>query len=264
MGAKQDKPITILSYGGGTNSTAIIVGMWDRAEPPPDYITFADTGNEKPHTYEHIEFMQNWLPTHGWPKITILMACQPKQIESGTLYGECMRLGTMPSRLYGMGSCSEKWKVDPQRKFTQLVRRRRNVLRLIGFDADEEHRVQRAKCEDYESLRFPLVEWGWGREECIEAIKGADIPLPGKSACWMCPSSTKKEVLELAQRYPELAQQAIAMERRALAGEGQSPAARVKGLGRHWAWEDLIAKEGVGDEFTDACLPSPDCMCADG
>ena len=36
---------TIVSYGGGTNSTAMLVGLWERGERP-DAIVFADTGGE--------------------------------------------------------------------------------------------------------------------------------------------------------------------------------------------------------------------------
>jgi len=42
----------VVSFGGGTNSTAMLVGMWERGERP-DAILFADTGGEKPHTYQH-------------------------------------------------------------------------------------------------------------------------------------------------------------------------------------------------------------------
>jgi len=46
-----------VSFGGGTNSTAMLIGLWERGIRP-DFITFEDTGGEKPHTYKHIEDMQ--------------------------------------------------------------------------------------------------------------------------------------------------------------------------------------------------------------
>ena len=45
--------ITVASFGGGTDSTAMLIGMWQRKEPV-DLILFADTGGEKPHTYKYI------------------------------------------------------------------------------------------------------------------------------------------------------------------------------------------------------------------
>jgi len=44
----------VVAYGGETNSTAMLVYLYEKNQRP-DYITFADTGAEKPHTYEHIK-----------------------------------------------------------------------------------------------------------------------------------------------------------------------------------------------------------------
>lgn len=41
--------MNIVSFGGGTNSTAMIIGMYLH-KIPIDLITFADTGGEQPHT----------------------------------------------------------------------------------------------------------------------------------------------------------------------------------------------------------------------
>ena len=43
--------MNIVSFGGGTNSTAMIIGMHQN-KIPIDLILFADTGGEQPHTYE--------------------------------------------------------------------------------------------------------------------------------------------------------------------------------------------------------------------
>jgi hypothetical protein len=41
-----------------------------------------------------------------------------------------------------------------------------------------------------------------GRDECVQAIQAAGVPLPGKSACFFCPSSKQREVLDLKRRHP--------------------------------------------------------------
>lgn len=46
--------MNVVSFGGGTNSTAMIVGMYLH-KIPVDLILFADPGAEQPHTYEYIE-----------------------------------------------------------------------------------------------------------------------------------------------------------------------------------------------------------------
>lgn len=249
----------IVSYGGGTNSTALLIGLKERGIRP-FAIMFADTGNEKPGTYEHLFRMQEWAKTNDFPEFTIVRNTLPQGLLDGSLYDECFRLGTMPSKLFGHSTCSMKWKVTPQIQATQrllIEHQISHVNRAIGYDADEIHRAEKPKpVREWETNWYPLIEWGWGRDECVEAIARAGLPQPGKSACFMCPSSKKPEVVWLSKTHPDLYSKAIAMERRALAGEGQAPAARVKGLGRHWNWETL---EGV-----DTGTPEVDCGCYDG
>lgn len=52
--------MNIVSFGGGTNSTAMIIGMYLH-KIPIDLILFADTGGEQPHTYEFMGTFNEWL-----------------------------------------------------------------------------------------------------------------------------------------------------------------------------------------------------------
>ena len=61
--------MNVVSFGGGTNSTAMIIGMYLH-KIPIDLILFADTGGEQPHTYEFIETFNGWMEKHGLPQIT--------------------------------------------------------------------------------------------------------------------------------------------------------------------------------------------------
>lgn len=261
----------VFSYGGGTNSTAMLVGWKERGERAPDLIMFADTGSEKPHTYEHVRAVSDWCLRAGFPSITIVKNRLPQGIIDGSLHQECLRLGALPSKAHGYGSCSLKWKVDPQNVYLRqwlAARAEVSVIQMVGYDADEVHRSEKKKRDiawaDV-SLRYPLIEWGWGRDECVDAIRRAGLPQPGKSACFMCPSSTKPEIVELRARYPELLGIAIRMERRALAGEGQAPAFRQAGLGRGLNWETYLHDHdaGLADEFNFGA-PEPCGVCMDG
>ena len=253
-----DAPI-VLSYGGGTNSTAILILM-KRQGLRPALTMFADTGDEKPETYTHLDVMQEWCKANGFPPITVVRNELPKGIEDGSLYGQCMRLGTMPSKVFGKSSCSMKWKVEPQYKFLKRWMVENNVpfvRHFVGYDADEVHRSTKPKPErDFEVAVYPLIEADWGRDECIEAIDAEGLPRPGKSACFMCPSSRKPEVAWLKKTHPVLYLKAIAMESRAINGEGQAPRAEVDGLGRHWNWATFAG--------SDVASPETDCGCYDG
>ncbi len=273
----------IVSYGGGTNSTAMLVGLHERGERP-DAITFADTGGEKPHTYGHIVEVNAWCKSVGFPEIETLRGDMPQQVIDGTLEKECLRLGKLPSKAYGFSSCSDKWKMEPQRRYNRAFALRNGIemcqiTRLIGFDADEHSRVERGLALAHKKPVkeiYPLYEWGWGREECVEAIGRAGLRQPGKSACFFCPSSKKPEIIELRERYPELLARALEMERRALAGEGQAPQTTGAGLGRSFGWgawlrvvdgQAACATESVTNQirlFSDAGVPEMDCGCYDG
>lgn len=258
----------LVSYGGGTNSAAMLIGLHERGIRP-DAITFADTGGEKPHTYVHIITMNQWCEKVGFPLIETLSPVMPQQIADGTLEQECLRLGKLPAKAYGFSSCSDKWKMESQRRYNRRFAEARglelaNLTRLIGFDADEEARVARGLATAHKRPVFevyPLYEWGWAREECVDAIRRAGLPQPGKSACFFCPSSKKHEIVQLAKDYPALARRAITMERRALAGEGQAPMTTSAGLGRSFSWEGVLA--GLVD-MTEVGMPEADCSCYDG
>ena len=56
--------MNIVSFGGGTNSAALLIGLY-KHKIPIDLITFADTGAEHPHTYQFIEIINQWLAEHG-------------------------------------------------------------------------------------------------------------------------------------------------------------------------------------------------------
>lgn len=88
--------------------------------------------------------------------------------------------------------------------------------------------------------RYPLAEWEWTREDCEQVILTEGLPLPVKSACWMCPASKRSEVDWLAITHPDLAGAAIEVERRAHA----RPLATSQGLGRRWSWTEHL---GYGD-----------------
>ena len=94
----------MVSYGGGVNSTALLIGLHQH-RIPVDLILFADTGAEHPHTYAYLDIMDRWLKDHGMPPITRVY----KTTRDGkrlTLEQECLQSGTLPSIAYGFKRCS--------------------------------------------------------------------------------------------------------------------------------------------------------------
>lgn len=252
---------TVVAYGGGTNSTALLVGLHERQQRP-DLILFADTGGEKPQTYEHVRVVSQWCESIGFPAIVTVQS-QNRAGEYYTLEQRCLDNKMLPSIAYGFKACSEKHKRRPQDKYVtnwpeakRVWAEGQKIIKLIGYDADES---RRAKIQDDNRYiyKYPLIEWDWGRDECMEAIARAGLPQPGKSACFFCPSSKKAEVLGLAKSHPDLFARAAAME-------ANADLHTIKGLGRNYSWRELVAAQAEKVASMPESGVSVDCGCFDG
>lgn len=243
----------LVAFGGGTNSTAMLVGLHERGERP-DVILFSDTGGEKPHTYRHVEDVSRWCDLVGFPPIVTVRA------PTTTLEADCITRKALPSLVYGFKTCSQRFKSQPQEKYLNSLPaaqeawgRGEKVSKLVGYDADEERRAKPFDSPKY-ALRYPLIEWGWDRDACVAAIARAGIGQPGKSACFFCPASTKDEIVELGRTYPDLLNRALAME-------DNAELSTVVGLGRRFSWRIFT----VGDPRQLSMLPPAiPCDCYDG
>lgn len=258
--------MNVVGYGGGTDSTAMLVGLHQRGIPV-DLILFADPGAEQPHTYAFLDTMDHWLVEHGMPTITRVWYTDHHGNRL-TLEQECLRSGSLPSIAYGHKKCSLKHKVQPQEKFCrryepckEVWAQGERVVKLIGYDAGEERRRERVADRDETDARYqkeyPLMEWGWDRERCIREIRDAGLPLPGKSSCFFCPSMRRWEIRTLYHQYPELLKRALAIE------DNARPNLRtVRGLGRDFAWRDLIRADenqlAIPEVFPEESQP---CSC---
>lgn len=249
----------IVAYGGGVNSTAMLIGMKDRGIKP-DLILMANTGGEKPSTLRWLGTFAAWLRDAGFPALQIVQNDGMYR----TLEANCIEKSMLPSLAYGFKSCSDKYKRRPQDKFCNNWQPAKDCwaaglkcIKYIGYDADEERRAKIADDELY-IYEYPLIEWGWGRDECVQAIAAAGLPVPPKSSCFFCPAMKKDEVLKLKRDNPDLFERAVAMERNAVLST-------VKGLGRSWSWESL--GKAHDEQMSLAGFLDPDdepCGCYDG
>ena len=255
----------VVSYGGGTNSTALLIGFAERGITP-DLIMFADTGGEFERTYAYIELFDKWLVEHGLPEIVQVTNAGREGFRHTSLEDECLNNATLPSLAFGFKGCSVKWKRQPMDRYIrdewpkgkETWDAGLRIRRVIGIDAGEAHRGQIPDDKRF-TYEFPLIEWDWGREECLEAIDRSGLPNPGKSACYFCPASRKHEVIALAEKHPDLFERAVAMEHNAKESLGT-----VKGLGRNYAWERLVEADRAQGKFAFGEAPAIDCMCFDG
>jgi len=57
-------PPSVLSYGIGVDSTALLIELHSRGQAP-DLVLSADTGNEKPETYDYLDIIRPWMRDRG-------------------------------------------------------------------------------------------------------------------------------------------------------------------------------------------------------
>jgi len=203
--------VNIVSYGGGTNSTALLIECVNRGIDV-DLILFADTGGEKPHTYDYLKLFKKWCVEHGLPEIITVQ--QVNQYGTAiTLEQICLNNNQLPSLAYGWKSCSQKHKIAPQDKFMNNYQPAKDawkdgekITKFIGYDADESHRSNADYSDDKYTLRYPLVEWDMGRDECVESINNAELTTVkglGRNYAWS--DITKQEDIFGFDLPPELA-----------------------------------------------------------
>jgi hypothetical protein len=78
------------------------------------------------------------------------------------------------------------------------------VVKAIGLDASEGQRVRwqtrlplvgeklsrdQRLDRDYFAYWYPLFDWAFDRQRCVEVIREAGLPVPMKSACFFCPAT---------------------------------------------------------------------------
>lgn len=261
----------VVGFGGGKDSTAMLIGFRDRGIVP-DLILFAEVGGrlaredrhhraEKPETYEFLDdHITPWLARVGFPPLTVVH----NEGMHGSLEENCLANEMLPSSAYGLHSCADKYKVRPQDIHVAAWGPAREawaaghlVRRAIGYHAGESHRAKVFADPRYR-YAYPLIAWGWDKAECERRIAAEGLPVPPKSACFFCGYSKKAEVRWLARAHPDLFARSVAIER--AAAENQTTA---KGLGYAWSWEELAAADEASlPLFTER--PPMRCACFDG
>jgi 3'-phosphoadenosine 5'-phosphosulfate sulfotransferase (PAPS reductase)/FAD synthetase len=256
-----------VSYGGGTNSTAMLCGFKARGIKPA-LIIFADTGAEMPHTYQHVEIMRAKIREWWGLELVTVMATRKK--EPWTIVQDCEKKKLLPALAYGSRSCSQRFKHEPMERYIKKWMRENGVteiVKCIGYHADEGYRAQGKPVAKqlakglWEKYWYPLIEWQWRQEDCQSAICRHGIPQAGKSACYFCPASKRSEVVKLKENHPQLLASALNIEATAQARN------RTKiGLGgRGNLWSDWLAMDEAQIKMTLDIEPHEiPCGCVDG
>lgn len=208
----------VFSYGGGVQSIAALVlavqGMIDY----PTFL-FCNVGedSEYPDTLRYVrEVALPYAQQHG---IDLVELHKTRFGERETLYQRLTRPGSrsigIPVRMNGNGapgrrSCTYDFKIAVVDKWLIGQGARGCGAQVgLGISLDE---IQRMKPNmDPETVAwkeniFPLlmeVPQPLTRQDCINVIVQAGLPLPSKSACIFCPFHTLRRWQHMRQNEPE-------------------------------------------------------------
>lgn len=188
----------VVSFSGGKDSTAMLLRMLE-LEMPIDEIIFCDTLMEFPELHEYIGKIER----HIGREITFL---QGKTTWDAWFYGQVTR-GKAKGRVRGFPYVIQRCWAQRELKGKPLKEfKEEGDINYVGLAKGEEKRTQRQLYSkgDY---RFPLIEWGWTEQDCINYLKEKDLlnPLYSKFkrlGCWCCPKQSLSSLKSLYETYP--------------------------------------------------------------
>lgn len=232
--------ISVFSYGGGVQSTASLVLA---AQGKIDYkaFLFCNVGNDsehpatlayvhdvaipyaKEHGIELIELQRTWQKGEraGQP---VSLYSELTNLKSRTAGGIPVRLGKdgMP----GNRSCTIDFKIKVVDRWLKEHRAKNEGAQVgIGISLDEFQRMRKGIDPEtpWKELVYPLIDLRMTRQDCINVIEQAGLPVPPKSSCYFCPMHSMPVWQEMRNKEPELFQKACDLE--------DIMRSRAKGLG---------------------------------
>jgi hypothetical protein len=206
---------TIWSCGGGVDSTAIAVLICQGQLPVPDYALMVDVGYETDSTWAYVhEVLQPRLRRAGC-ELHIIPTSQYTTTELIDNRGHCVlpvcHVATDGTKRKFNTHCSGKWKQFVARKWL----REQGVERCeqwLGIAAEETRRCHLSTVQWIE-LRYPLVEIGLTRTDCVYLIGQAGWPLPQHTSCYFCPNRDNAGWRRLYETEPEFFAKAVQVEK---------------------------------------------------
>lgn len=213
---KTDRPLRVLSFGAGVQSSTIAMMMKHGEIEPADVGIFADVKAEPKRVYQWLDWIETQLP---FPLIRVThrtgLTCgieegiaNRSRIDNPPLFTKNID-GTVG---IGKRQCTKAYKLAPIRKKVRELAAGRRVVQMIGISHDER---QRAKPSDvkYITNEWPLLDKQMVRQECKNWMFSHWYPTPPRSACVYCPYKCDAEWRLLRDDDPEGWAEAVRMDK---------------------------------------------------
>lgn len=200
----------IVSFSGGKDSTALLLGMIDRNMRIDEVINF-DTGLEFPSMYDHIDKIKEILREKN---IRYTSFKSELGFEYYLLERERYLKSNVPVYGWGWPNIVNRWctaflKTRNSDAYIKALSEKYDIIQYIGIAADESKRLER-KHHQNKKFRYPLVEWGMTEKDCLEYCYEHGYDWGGlyrifkRVSCWCCPLESVEELYKLWDNFPDL------------------------------------------------------------
>ena len=184
-----------LSFGGGVNSTALLIHLEERGENFE--AIFVNHGGDWPETYEYVEYLRE----QGYEIKEII----PNEAGCKTIIEYCYHYHIIP--VMQRRFCTDHFKLRPINRYIK-----RPCIMYIGMSRGEEKRTRESGKKGIKN-QYPLIEAGITREGCKALIKSRGLKEPPRSGCYFCPYITKTDARKLWRTHPDLFREVVQLEK---------------------------------------------------
>ena len=215
----------VLSLGVGVQSTTTgLMCAEGEVGPMPDCAIFADTGAEPRHVYEYLDYLEPLLP---FPVYRVMKGDGLQESVLKEIAGAGGRFASPPfytTSEKGGGllrrQCTREFKIEPiTKKIRELlglskgqrVPKNTRVIQYIGISTDEAVRMKPNR-ESFIENRWPLIEKGMSRLDCLQWLRKRGYRKPNKSACTWCPYHDDALWRDMKNNDPESFADAVRMD----------------------------------------------------
>ena len=222
--------LTVISLGGGVQSTVMSLmageGAFDRL---PDCAIFADTGWEPPSIHTHL----GWLAEQVSFPLYVVDSGRSLREDTKALtnHSDSANYVDIPVYLKGRNGeadgigrrqCTQHYKIRPVHnkirellgvKARQRVPAGTTVELWLGISTDEAMRMRDSR-DRWLTNRYPLIEAGMSRRDCLDWWEARYARPLERSACVACPYQSRRRWVETMRSWPELFAEAVEIDAR--------------------------------------------------
>ena len=212
--------LTVISLGGGVQSSVMaLMASGGAFGQLPDCAIFAATHWEPPTIYTHLDWLSRNL---SFPLYIVdngrSLREDAKALTNHSCYESFIDIPVYLKGTDGSGDgmgrrqCTEHYKVRPiRRKIRELLGLSRGqrvpadttVELWLGISTDEAIRMKTSR-DRWIHNRYPLIEVGMSRKDCLEWWQTRYDRSLERSACIGCPYQSRQRWAETKRRWPKL------------------------------------------------------------